>query len=161
MSRNRWSTPSAFEMNASLRGPGSIPARSSGARTVQELDRTTRALRSRASRTRSKWRDGSPWFVSRTSAWRNPQAWQRIVVWRASPKYGMSRAIDRIWRPGAAQTGHGASRTTSRMGEGPDDSIDIGGQDPAPPIKPRTRGGSLLERLSTTPPRIQPKDYQF
>src|SRR5437867_1171400 len=118
MSRNRWRTPSAFEMNASLRGPGSMTTPSSGTRTVQEAERTTRASRSSGPPTRRAWRVGSPCLVWRTSAWRNPHASHSTVVWSASPKYGMSMDIERILRGSAPHIGQGALRATSRTGDG-------------------------------------------
>ena len=114
--RNRRRTPSALEMNDSLRMLGSMTAPSSGTRTVHELDRTTLALRSEDPRTRSRWRVGGPSLVRRTSAWRNPHAPQRIVVCKAPPKYGISSARERIRRPGAPHAGQDVSMVISLTG---------------------------------------------
>ena len=92
-------------------------APASGIRTVHELDRTTRALRSPGRRILREARVGSPCLVRSTSPCRNPHAPHSSVVCRASPKYGMSRAIERMRRGASPHMGQDASRAISLMGD--------------------------------------------
>ena len=89
-STKRWSTPSTLDTYPVEEAPGATSRSSSGTRTVQAVDRTTRAVRCSRSVSAKVHPVGVCASARIRSVCRQPHAKQRRVTWVCSPKYGMS-----------------------------------------------------------------------